>query len=68
MSFNDNRVQHCTNCGLHGHIFRNCQAPVTSYGIIVFKNSENGLQYLMIRRKDTFGYIDFIRSKLLIPF
>ncbi len=27
----------CTNCGLQGHHFRNCTAPVTSYGIIGFR-------------------------------
>jgi 8-oxo-dGTP pyrophosphatase MutT (NUDIX family) len=34
----DNRTQqHCTNCGLSGHIFRNCLSPVTSYGIIAVR-------------------------------
>ena len=27
----------CTNCGQYGHSFRNCIAPVTSHGVIVFK-------------------------------
>ena len=31
--------------------------------MIVFKSSSIGIQYLMIRRKDSFGYIDFIRGK-----
>lgn len=53
----------CNNCGKQGHLFHQCKLPITSYGIIVFRNSENGLQFLMIRRKDTFGYIDFIRGK-----
>jgi len=33
----NDRVQHCTNCGLSGHFFRNCMLPVTSYGIIAVK-------------------------------
>ena len=39
--------------------------PVTilRYGVIVFRHSDEGLQFLMIRRKDSFGYIDFIRGK-----
>jgi len=37
--------------------------PITSHGIIAFRKSELGIQYLMIRRKDSFGYIDFIRGK-----
>jgi 8-oxo-dGTP pyrophosphatase MutT (NUDIX family) len=37
--------------------------PITSYGIILFRPSDKGVQYLMIRRKDSFGYIDFLRGK-----
>jgi 8-oxo-dGTP pyrophosphatase MutT (NUDIX family) len=37
--------------------------PIISYGVIVFRHSDVGLQFLMIRRKDSFGYIDFIRGK-----
>ena len=38
MNYTDtNRIQHCTNCGLSGHVFRNCLAPVTSYGIIAIR-------------------------------
>ena len=33
----NNRVQHCTNCGLSGHVFRNCLSPVTSYGLIAIR-------------------------------
>ena len=53
----------CNNCGKQGHSFHQCKLPITSYGIILFKSSEKGLKYLMIRRKDSFGYIDFIRGK-----
>jgi hypothetical protein len=53
----------CNNCGKQGHLFHQCKHPITSYGIILYKKSEKGLQYLMIRRKDSFGYIDFIRGK-----
>jgi len=53
----------CNNCGKHGHLFHQCKLPITSYGIILFRHSAQGLQFLMIRRKDTFGYIDFIRGK-----
>lgn len=37
-------------------------SPITSYGIILIYPS-NPIKILMIRRKDTFGYIDFIRGK-----
>ena len=53
----------CNNCGKQGHLFHQCKLPVTSYGIILFKRTLQGLQFLMIRRKDSFGYIDFIRGK-----
>jgi len=54
----------CNNCGKLGHLCHQCKVPITSYGIIVFRSSsEYGIQYLMIRRKNTFGYIDFIRGK-----
>ena len=53
----------CNNCGKQGHMFHQCKLPITSYGIIAFRYSTEGLQFLMIRRKDSFGYIDFIRGK-----
>jgi 8-oxo-dGTP pyrophosphatase MutT (NUDIX family) len=53
----------CNNCGKQGHLFHQCKLPITSYGIIVFRNSQEGLQFLMLRRKDSFGFIDFIRGK-----
>jgi len=51
------------NCGKQGHSFHQCKLPITSYGVIVFRPSDSGVQFLMIRRKDSFGYIDFIRGK-----
>jgi 8-oxo-dGTP pyrophosphatase MutT (NUDIX family) len=53
----------CNNCGKQGHSFHQCKLPITSYGVVVFRSSSNGLQFLMIRRKDSFGFIDFIRGK-----
>jgi 8-oxo-dGTP pyrophosphatase MutT (NUDIX family) len=53
----------CNNCGKVGHLFHQCKLPITSYGIILFRYHSSELQFLMIRRKDSFGYIDFIRGK-----
>ena len=53
----------CNNCGKQGHSFHQCKLPITSYGIILCRPSNKGVQFLMIRRKDSFGYIDFIRGK-----
>lgn len=56
----------CNNCGKQGHLFHQCKLPITSYGIIVFRiNSSSAIEYLMIRRKNSFGYIDFIRGKYI---
>ena len=53
----------CNNCSKAGHQFHQCKLPITSYGVILFRHSPEGLQFLMIRRKDSFDYIDFIRGK-----
>lgn len=57
--------QFCNNCGKHGHLYSNCKKPIISNGIIAFrKNKENDkYEYLMICRKDSLGYIDFLRGK-----
>lgn len=57
----------CNNCGKHGHLFQDCKMPIISIGIILFRNhDDHGIQYLMIRRKDTFGYTDFLKGKYQI--
>lgn len=56
----------CNNCLKNGHQYHSCKLPINSYGIIVFRNSSRGLEYLMIRRKDSFSYIDFVRGKYSI--
>ena len=53
----------CNNCGRAGHLFHQCRLPITSYGLIVYCVKDGVIKYLMIRRKDSFGYIDFIRGK-----
>ena len=62
-TMNKNNI--CNNCGKQGHLFHQCKLPITSYGIILFRTSDKGIQYLMIRRKDSFGYIDFLRGKYI---
>lgn len=36
---------------------------LTSYGVIVYRINKNIKEYLMVRRKNSFGYIDFICGK-----
>lgn len=54
----------CNNCGKQGHVYNQCKMPITSIGVIVFRKRKgtNELEYLMIRRKDSLGYVDFVRG------
>ena len=63
----------CNNCGKQGHVFHSCKLPIISNGIIVYRENrnvtsdkisiENKYEYLMIQRKDTLGYVDFLRGR-----
>ena len=44
----------------------NFKLPITSYGIIPFTKIDGVIKYLMIRRKDSVGYIDIIRGKYML--
>lgn len=57
---------HCNNCGKPGHLFSNCKMPITSSGVIAFRKPKGGgskYEYLLICRKETLGFIDFMRGK-----
>ena len=54
----------CNNCGNNGHLFYNCKKPITSFGIVCFRiTPENKKEYLLVQRKDSLGYVDFLRGK-----
>jgi ADP-ribose pyrophosphatase YjhB (NUDIX family) len=57
----------CCNCNGIGHIYKTCNHPVISYGIICYvkMSDENGTypMYLMVQRKDSLAYVEFIRGK-----
>ena len=56
--------QFCNNCAKQGHLFNQCKMPITSIGIVAFRKMLNGTRkYLMICRKDSLGYIEFLRGK-----
>ena len=56
--------QFCNNCGKIGHSYNQCAKPITSLGIVVFnKLGEDCLKYLLICRKDSLGYVEFMRGK-----
>ena len=54
---------YCNNCGKKGHLYNQCKLPITSLGVIAFRFNNGKLEFLMIRRKDTLGFIDFMRGK-----
>lgn len=72
----------CSNCGVEGHMFRDCDKPITSYGIIALKKdlsesdpfcSDSPVimghdimgppQVLLICRRDSLSFIEFVRGK-----
>jgi 8-oxo-dGTP pyrophosphatase MutT (NUDIX family) len=54
----------CNNCGNNGHLFYNCKKPITSFGIVCFRiTPDNKKEYLLVQRKDSLGYVDFLRGK-----
>lgn len=55
----------CTNCGKIGHTHKKCPSPILSYGIIIAKKEEEDedIKFLLIQRKNSIGFIDFIKFK-----
>jgi 8-oxo-dGTP pyrophosphatase MutT (NUDIX family) len=54
---------YCGNCGKNGHIYKDCMEPITSLGIIGYKFFNDKIKYILIQRKHSYGYVDFIRGK-----
>ena len=53
----------CNNCGMMGHIYRECRNPVCSFGIILFRTDLSEPKILMIQRRNSLCYIEFLRGK-----
>ena len=53
----------CNNCGKIGHLFHQCKIPITSIGVIAFRKSGPNVEVLLIRRKDSLAFVDFMRGK-----
>lgn len=60
---NQKSFNFCNNCGKNGHVFHTCKHPITSIGIIVFRANMNNIEYLMIKRKHSLGFVEFMRGK-----
>lgn len=54
---------YCTNCGRTGHITRLCKDPVISIGIIVFKMINDEPHLIMIQRKYSMCFVEFLRGR-----
>ena len=63
---------YCNNCGNKGHVFKTCKDPITSCGIILLReiyepmklpSNPKDVSALMVRRKDSMAYMEFIRGK-----
>jgi len=53
----------CVNCGGIGHSFRDCKSPVMSYGVVAVKIVDGLPKYLLIQRRDSMSYVEFLRGK-----
>lgn len=105
-----NKRTYCANCGKYGHIYKNCNEPIISIGILSFQivdiseklkndliqaftnqhghmnntiniikdnntnykniqsinNYKTKIKFLLIRRKHTLGYCEFVRGRYSI--
>ena len=68
----DSKSMYCNNCGGRGHAFKTCKDPITSCGILLLReinepmklpNNPANVSVLMVLRKDSMAYVEFIRGK-----
>lgn len=53
----------CRNCGMNGHVYKACPHPIVSFGLICYRYIHGVPEYLMIQRKDSLSFMEFIRGK-----
>lgn len=68
----ETRNMFCNNCGLRGHVFRSCTDPIISCGLLLLRHPTEKIklpcdtskaQVLMVRRKDSMAFVEFVRGK-----
>jgi 8-oxo-dGTP pyrophosphatase MutT (NUDIX family) len=59
------KKSYCINCGKYGHLFKKCNFPILSFGLIGYHydTSNQEVSFIMIQSKNTFHFLDFIRGK-----
>ena len=56
--------KYCNNCGNIGHYYKECRYPILSYGVILYDDTDkNNIKIVMIERKNSLSYIEFLRGK-----
>ena len=58
-----NKNIYCNNCGIMGHVYKDCKKPILSCGNLIFRRDGDEPRILMIQRKDSLCYIEFLRGK-----
>ena len=58
-------AQKCANCGLVGHLYKQCNQPVTSFGVVLCWRARGSPEnrFLVVQRRDSYSYVEFIRGK-----
>ena len=56
----------CLNCEKYGHHHHQCKIPILSVGILAFTLENDEPKFLMVRRRHTLGFMDFMRGKYSI--
>ena len=54
---------YCANCGRIGHTIKRCKDPIISFGIIAFKFIKDNPQLIMIQRRNSMSYVEFLRGR-----
>ena len=66
--YNENKQNDiCYNCGSQGHACIDCKLAIISIGVILFRRNKmnNEIEFLMIRRNESFGFSDFFYGKTI---